>query len=331
MANNSRVIIEKNSNEHISRLIHAGAAAIKSKTDSFATPEGTWGSEAKITFKSSTLQGDLYTVTLKSEELDFEFDIPFDDDLVANEGNIIVYNLSKETIEALNKIAKNDEHSVSINAGYKGDTGLIYKGFISKISTKRENADKVTTIKVTTDLEKRVVNKAFSSGTTAKQILFTLIDMLPYPKATIKTTRDHTYENDVTVDEPLSSAIKKFSEICGVSVFISRGSLYCCKLKEVDNTSVFEVSENTGMIGSPTPFVEESTTEEYEDKIEGVSVEMLLQHRLSTGAEIRLKSEQHKGTYYVKSGSHIFNESECLTTFEAIYKESYKVIEKEGG
>ena len=340
MADNSRVILDKNdistsASKHISRLISAGA--VIGNIDDTLTPTGTWGSVAKITFKASQLAEkkekewvyDNHTVTLNSDELDFEFEVPFDDDLEANEGEIVVYNLSSKTLNALKAIAKNDEHSVCIEAGYKDDTGVIYEGRITKIDTKRSNSDKATTIKVTDNIEQRTVNISFDAGSTAQHILGKLLDMLSYPIAIFKPVRDHTYENAETVDDSLMSAIKKYSEVCGVSTFISRGLIYCCKLKEVDNTSIFSVRESTGMIGSPNPFVEEGNREEYEDKVEGVTIDMLLQHRMSAGAKIRLISDGYSGTYYVKSGSHTFNESECITNFTAINKESYKVTEKE--
>ena len=145
-----------------------------------------------------------------------------------------------------------------------------------------------------------------------------LVSKTNLTKAKVKLARDHTYSDSVSIDEPLESAIKKFSEVCGVSTIISKGNIYCCKLKEIDNTGIFDVSEDTGMIGSPCPFTEEVTAEDYTDTIEGFEIDMLFQHRMSTGAVINLSSKDYKGKYYVKSGSHTFNGSECVTHIKVV-------------
>ena len=67
------------------------------------------------------------------------------------------------------------------------------------------------------------------------------------------------------------------------------------------------------MIGSPSPFEEEITAEDYTDVVNGYEVEMLLQHRISTAAGVTLKSKNANGTYRVQSGTHRFNESEAIT------------------
>lgn len=49
----------------------------------------------------------------KTACFDVEFDIPFDDDMVPNEGEIRIYNLSKATMDKFKK-----GNSVSVTAGY---------------------------------------------------------------------------------------------------------------------------------------------------------------------------------------------------------------------
>lgn len=303
MANRSKIVLKENPNKHTSRLVKSFQAI--NLEDFSLKPEGVWGSTATI--KSGG-------VTLKSSELDFEFDVPFDDNLESNEGEIIVYNLSDNTIKQLKA-----KQSLSVEAGYEGDTGVLFNGYITKVSTNRENADKVTTIKIVDDIgEKESVNLSFGSGRTASYILKVLLNKTGLPIAKFSVERDHTYDNDVTVDEPLETAIKKYSEVCGVSTFTRGGAIYCGRLESMTPDYGFNVSEETGMIGSPSPFEETVTAEDYEDILEGFEIEMLLQHKAAAGAVVFLKSEQYKGTYYIKSGSHRFNESECITTIKVV-------------
>lgn len=295
--NNSRVVALKNET-HASRLI-SSANDLRQIEDYSLMPDGIWNRVAIIKSRS---------VEINAEDIDLEFTVPFDDNLESNEAEIIIYNLSDDTI---NKLF--DKAPLTIEAGYKGDTGVIFKGYIVKKSTTYENSDKITTIKCRDDISKKdIVNKSYASGTKASVILKDLIDLTGLPVAMRGIRRDHVYDNAVTIDESLESAIKKYSEVCGVSTFVNKGSIWCMYIKNY-NIINFTISEETGMIGSPSPYTEELTAEEYTDTINGYEVEMLLQHRISTAAGVNIKSKHVNGTYRVRSGEHIFNESECIT------------------
>lgn len=337
MANRSKVIIPENENNHKSRLIKS-FQAIENLEDYTIKPEGVWGSTAtiKIVYEEDKedrfnrgekyLYTSKYDVEFNSDTLDFEFNIPFDDNLEANEGEIVIYNLSRDTIAILQKIIKQrDKNSkkevLTIEAGYEGDTGVIFKGYMTKVFTNQEGVDKVTTIKIVNDIECKE-NLELSESGNASTILNKLIDMLVsktnLTKAKIKLARDHTYSESVSIDKSLESAIKDFSEVCGVSTIISKGNIYCCKLSEMDDVGVFDVSEDTGMIDSPQPFTEEISVEDETYTVEGFEIDMLLQHRMSVGAVINLKSRDYSGTYYVQSGEHTFNESESVTRIKVV-------------
>ena len=288
-----------------SRLIKAAQATNLERYSK--KPEGVWGSTATI------VCGD---VTIKSTELDFEFNIPFDDNLESNEGEIIVYNLSNNTLKRLTAKSK-----ITITAGYNQgyrnviDTGVIFNGYITKVSTKREDTDRVTTIKVIDDIgEKESLELSFTKGITAQEILKALLEKTGLPIKVFAPKRDWTYDNDVSIDEPLESAIKTYSEVCGVSTFTSLGQIYCGDITQFDDrTMIFDVKEDTGMIGSPTFFEDTVTVDGYEDTIEGYEIEMLLQHRLRAGSYIYLSCEEFKGKCWVVSGEHSFSESSCTT------------------
>lgn len=263
-------------------------------------PEGVFGSVATVR------TGD---VTIDSEMLDVEFVVPFDDDMVPNEAEIIVYNLSDNTIKQLKKDA-----AISIEAGYKGDTGVLFKGYISKVKTTYEGVDKVTTIYALDDIKDHTIESlSYAKGTKASYILRDLIDKTGIPVAVFSPRRDHTYKDAQTVDGDLMECIKQYAEVCGISVYVSKGKIYARYIKEGDNLN-FEVSVDTGMIGSPCPYEEEVTAEDYTDTVDGYEVEMLLQHRMSAGSIVKLISKNASGTYRVCSGEHRFSPAEAVTT-----------------
>ena len=300
---NSSSKVDAISTKNASRLIQAmegwkEAAFFETK------PSGMWGFEAQVKCGN---------VTIKSSELDFEAVVSFDDDLEANEAEIIVYNLSKSTVNQLNKGA-----SISITAGYKGDTGVIFSGFIDRVKTRRDGADKKTTIFCFDDVEDHTISSiSFAANTKASYILKSLIGKTGLPLAVFSVRRDHTYENEQTVDGDLMQNIKKYSEVCGVSTYVNKGQVYCRYVKDGDNIN-FEVSSDTGMIGSPEEFEEEQTAEDFKETVNGFTITMLLQHRMTTAAIINLKSEIASGKYRVRCGKHKFNELEATTEIEVI-------------
>lgn len=296
----SRLIIDGNYSKTQSRLIKSVIKGLESLESYENKPKGVFGSEAKI------VCGD---VTIKSSELDIEFTVRFDDDMEANDAEIKVYNLTQNTINQFRNRKK-----ITIEAGYKGDTGVIFVGYVTNVKTIRDGADKVTTIKCIDDIKTHTISEiTFAAGTKASYILKNLLNRTGTPIEKFKMRYDHTYEKEVKVDGDLMDNIKKYSQVCGVSTFVKNGRIYSRYIKEGDNIS-FTLSEDTGLIGSPEEFEEEQTVKEDKDiTIKGFECDCLLQHRMSAGVIVNLKSIDANGTYRVCSGEHTFNNSEAIT------------------
>lgn len=293
----SNAIMQSHASSKASALIKAMDTW---KTPFDLRPQGVFGTVAIVRTE---------TVTLNSDTLDIEYTVPFDDDLEPNEAEIVVYNLSDNTIEQLQYGME-----ISIESGYKGDTGVIFKGFITKVKTTHEDSDKVTTIKAMDDIKDHSIeSQSFAAGSKASTILKALIDKTGIPVAVFEPARDHTYKDSQTVDGDLMQNIGKYAEVCGISVYVSKGEIYARTLKEGDDLN-FEVSVDTGLIGSPSPYEEENVAEDYNDTVHGYEVEMLLQHRMSAGAIVKLTSKRANGTYRVCSGEHRFSIYEAVTT-----------------
>lgn len=292
--------------KNVSRLVKAFEGFKEGLTSYTQPPKGMFGRVAII--ESSG-------VKISSEELDFEFTVEFDDNIEANEAEIIVYNLSKTTIGALNY-----GNEITITAGYKGDTGVVFKGNINKVTTKISGVDKVTTIKAIdfksgTGLD--LTDVTYKKGTKASYILKDLLNRTDYPIAVFSPRRDHTYKEEVKIDGYVMDEAKKYAEICGISVYINNGKIYARHLTEGDNIN-FTVSADTGLIESPEEFEEEVTAEDYKDVVKGYKFKMIFQHRMTTAAIIKLVSQNVSGQFRVRSGKHTFNDSESITEVEVI-------------
>lgn len=296
MSNNSSAVIQNTQSKFKSALVKA----FEQWEEPYdIRPEGVFGSVATVTCGQ---------VKISSETLDLEFVVPFDDDMEPNEAEIIVYNLSDNTIKQLKKGA-----AISINAGYQDDTGEVFKGYISRVVTKYDGADKVTTVNAMDDVRTHSVESlAYDEGVSASFILRDLLGRTGIPVAVFNIRRDYTYKDSQTVDGDLMQNIKKYARVCGISVYVHKGKIYARHIKEGDNLN-FTVSSETGMIGSPSPYTEQITAETYTDTIDGYEVEMLLQHRVSTAAIVKLNSLSASGTYRVCSGEHRFSVAEAIT------------------
>lgn len=254
-------------------------------------------------------------VSIDGSQMDVEFTVPFDDDTEANEAEIIVYNLEKDTLSQL----KNDQ-IITITAGYRGDAGVIFSGRISYVKSKFVGVDKQTSIYAIDregKSERKIESISYKKGVKASYILKDLIGRLKLPIAVFKMRRDYTYKDSVTVSGTLLSNIKQYSEVCGVSTYIHKGKVYSRWIKDGDNIH-FELSVDTGMLDSPEPFEEEYSSEEASETIKGYRVKMLLQHRIGVASEITIKSENVNGTFRVRSGSHTFNGTDFITEVEVI-------------
>jgi hypothetical protein len=291
-------------------------------------PDGLFGRIAEVHIGSND------EICLDSKELDIEFEVPFDDDVEANEAEIKVYNLSKSTRDAitvgqeltvvagyytggLTKVITNGEAGV----GRSFDSGVIFKGYVSKVKSKREGVDRITTIWAIDDedLKERDLPEdvEFKGNTTASYILKQLLAKVKLPVAVFSIRRDHTYKDSVTVSGGLMDNIRKYAEVCGVSAYINKGQIYVRHVSEGDNIN-FTVKADTGLLDSPEEFEEEVKAEDYTDTIKGYKFKMILQHRITVGAIINLESANVSGEFRVRNGTHTFNESEAITEMEVI-------------
>lgn len=298
----SKVIFKETQNEKASRLI----TAMQKVTEQPRTEiSGQYGRTIKVQTGN---------VTILNSDLDIEFNIPFDDDTEANEAEIIIYNLSDNTIK---NIVANQK--IVVTAGYGKDTGIIFSGFVSAKKTYYNNCDKATKVYALDDMnlkEKDIESITFAAGTKASKILKTLCQKVNLPLAEFTVKRDYTYKDEETVDGGLMSNISRLAGICGVSAYILKSKIYVRPLSKGDNTR-FEVSVDTGLL-EIEGFEETVQNGDYTDKLSGYKITMLLQHQLQTASIVTVRARGVSGTYRVKSGSHECSNDDFVTKAKVI-------------
>ncbi len=234
--------------------------------------------------------------------------IPFDDDALPNESEIKIWNLADTSIQQIKS-----GQTLIVNAGYRGDVGVILHGFISKVQTAWDGVDRITTIFIldSEDLSKRqITEKAYADGTLASYILKDMASYIGLPIAQFDLVQDYRYQDGFTAKGEVTKILSEVAVDCKTAAYINKGKLYIRSLKQgADNR--FKLSQDTGMIGSPSYFEE--------DGIKGYNVTSQLQYRITTSSVIDLESRAFQGRLYVRSGSHRFsNTGDFKTEMEAI-------------
>lgn len=294
--------IKHGEDKHSSRLVKAVEDLTKQWF--LQEPDGVYGAVATVICGG---------VTIKSWELDLEFSVPFGDNMEADEAEIIIYNLTNDTINRFKKGV-----ACSIEAGFRKDTGVIFSGKVDRVSTTYDGAEKITKIICVDDVvERTITSRTYDTSKDSEYILKDLLNETGLPIEVFEPRKRQKYETSQTVSGDLMENIRKYAEDCGISVYINKGKVYARYIKDGDNIS-FTVSEKTGMIGSPIAFEEEQQAEDFEETVDGYNIQMLLQHRITTASIVNLESMIVSGNYRVRSGRHIFNESEAITEIEVI-------------
>lgn len=266
------------------------------------------------------------SVTIDSDNLTMTFDIPFDDDTDPNESVIEIYNLSNATT----KLLKRNE-TVSLSAGYKTDgSGVILASRVSSTRSYRNGVDRVTRITVidgpnldgiqlperteVTGKKKKTVKKTrkktYAKNTKASQIIRDLVPLLGVPVGKIRLPRDPVFAKGYTVDGKVLDELEKLAKTCRAQVFIHKQRIYVCPFSDVTTTNQFNLSSETGLIGSP---------EFYENEDEsGYKLRCLLQFRIGLGSLITVDSKTVKGRFRVKRGRHYWSGSDFFTEIEVV-------------
>jgi hypothetical protein len=256
-------------------------------------------------------------LTFSNDNLEIRFTVPFDDDSKPNVSKVEIYNLSADTI---NRIKRGEE--CTIEAGYRGDFGVITSGKITSVLTSRDGVDKITTINVMEGndysrvkvdaknaTDKKSLKISFTKGTKASVIIKRLCSVLGIKLAYMKLPKDVVYKNGYSVTGLILNHLEEVVRDCDASMYYRRGHMVIRSIKEGTDER-FILKEDTGLIESPEPFEEEG--------VKGFKVKCLLQHRITTASIIEINSKTAKGKYRARKGEHRADGNDFVTEFEVI-------------
>lgn len=289
-----------------------------------------FGRVKKVMFDSGS-----YKATYSSEGehgLEIRFEVPFDDDSKPNESKVEIYNLSDDSVARIKRGIL-----CTVQAGYRGDVGVIASGVVSRALTRSEGVNKITTvyvlegedysrIKVTTktaDPAEKYTSGAkkgqsktqkmqisFKANTKADVITKKLVSVLGIKLASApKLVRNKIYKKGYVVTGLILNNLEEVVRDCGSIIYYRRGRLVIRPLKDGFDER-FTLQESTGLLGSPEPF--ES------DDSKGYTMKCLLQHRITTASVIDVKSKTANGRYRARKGKHVASGNDFYTEIEVV-------------
>ncbi|MGL5676846.1 MAG: phage protein [Cellulosilyticaceae bacterium] len=254
-----------------------------------------WGRILEVTIGS---------MTLSYPELTIEVTQKFDLDTVPLVTEITLFNLSNNTIAAIMQ-----ENSITVNAGYS-DEGIhcISKGDLRQAFTEFVNRDKVTTLRsVNTNPElNSIFMRTYSKGTPIADVLN---DLLAGSGTTLSRVNvPGVLDKALTVKGKKITIIKDLCKEHDVTLTIDNAGMALID-KPIGEDTGYLLKANTGLIGSPVPYIDEEGNVKYE-------LNALFLPGVKALSKLRVESKTLTGNVQVISGGHTLTKDGWTTKLE---------------
>lgn len=233
-----------------------------------------------------------------NDDFEIDFRVEFGDTSEPNISEVIIYNLSKNTIDSI----KSKDY-VILNCGYGLNVGNILTGRIKRIYPYWEGLDKVIKLYVVEgqmSISGKDISITYKAGTSSNYIINDLAKNIGLQIGEIKPAKNITYpKGRVFIGSPVS-ALKTIVKETNSKMYFNKDRLYIRDLNSGTKTG-FLLNSDTGLIESPTMIVEEDKNKK---EIIKYSVRSLLNYEITTDSIIKIESKTINGNYRVKKGTH---------------------------
>lgn len=265
----------------------------------------------------NTNKGDAYVI----KDLHMEFDIKKDNSKEPNKGYITVYNLSDEVVNYLDANQR-ESLAIMLHAGYNGDEKLIFSGTVEWVDDSFPEETRTTKFILgdgTLNLSTATTARSYRKGTLLDSIVNDLVADLKLPKGRIVTFGDQTIQHSMAFTGNASENLAALAKNTGSTFSVQDGAVYWTREGSRFNNVMFEISEEGGMVGVPSPKQPASTKrakkkKKKDDKKEekkkdvkedvGLTVTTLLNGAILPESTVYLNTKTHKGFYKVIELTH---------------------------
>ncbi len=263
--------------------------------------------------RDATLQIRANKYTL--ENLNFSFDIPFEDSEELTTATITATNLSATT---RNNIKKGDP--VIVNAGYEGDIGCLFVGAVAALSHKKDTTDWTTKITATVALDEWLsaqVNKTYKQSIDAKAMLTDLLNIFGLEVGTFELMENKTYPRGRVCRGKLKDVLQEIVvSDCKSRLLIRPTGQLIINKPDIGVNMGYLLSPQTGLLRATDeniviPIETDLTTQvPAEDKEEQTKTRSsLLNYHIGPADIIKIQSRDLNGRFMVVRGRHIGSRS----------------------
>lgn len=260
-------------------------------------------------------RGEAYKIT----DLHMEFSVQKDNSKEPNKGHITVYNLPDEIVNYLD-LNQRESLAVMLHAGYNGDEKLIFSGTVEWVEDTFPEETRQTKLILgdgTLNLTTALTTRSYRKGTSYNTVLNDLVTDLKLPKGRVVDFGNETLQHAMAFTGNASQNLDNLARNTGSTFSVQDGTVYWTRQGSRFASSIFEISEESGMIGTPTPKqpassktrkkkVTKKTTTADKDVTEDVgwTVTTLLNGAILPETTVYLKSKYKTGFFKVIELTH---------------------------
>lgn len=274
---------------------------------------------------ANTSKGDAYEI----KDLHIDFNIKKDNSKEPNKGYVTVFNLSDEVVNYLS-VNQRESLAVMLHAGYNGDEKLIFSGTVEYVEDDFPQETRETKFILgdgTLNLTTATTARSYRKGTSLNSVLNDLIADLKLPKGRVIDFGNQTLQTSMAFTGTASQNLANLAKNTGSTFSVQDGAVYWTREGSRFNNVMFEISEEGGMVGTPTPKQPSSSKKLIKAKAKekagekpkapskkqkehdikedvGMTVSTLLNGAILPESTVYLNTRYHKGFYKVAELTH---------------------------
>ena len=260
--------------------------------------------------RSSTLQvgGNIYSL----DDFAFEFDVPFEDNEQLMTIKVTIYNLAESTRGSIRK-----NQPVIINAGYRGDIGVIFQGMVSNHLSKHKGTEWITEITATEVMQEWMsakVNKTYNAGIDAESIVKDQLNIFGVEVAKLELAQNKVYPRGLVCDKPVRDLLREIVTSDCKSIFMVRHGQVMIRdpatgtdlgvFLSPASGLLFDGKEDQDTTEIVAPQDTQKTQEQRASEGKYIKRRCLLNYRIAPGDIIGIRDGTQNGSFIVKKGAH---------------------------
>lgn len=241
-------------------------------------------------------------------EIDINFKITFTNDKNSNVCEVNLYNLSMTTINNIKKGAY-----IKIKAGYEDFNGYIFTGKIDDVSTEENKGDRITTLNCTPDAtswNNEFVNKSWSRGTKAKDIVEQIVQMVGWSIGMLEI-KDLQYNGGKVFRKLARSCLEEIAKDTNSLLYFNNGIIYMYPANKIFKKTIV-LSPLNGLIETPKREVSQK------NKSESYKIKSALRYDFQEDVIIRIENSKYIDPVDLKiiNGVHHATDNDFYTELE---------------